>query len=185
MNNHKLLLSRLLAVFLFLGFTSILLSSTLLTDRWKSSTNWYKVKDGMSTSQIKEILGPPSSYGTGGMGPIWYYEGNVPGSGNVTGLIQFYRGRVWEIEIPVFDTPKTSTTQPISDRWKSSTNWYKVKDGMSTSQIKEILGPPSSYGTGGMGPIWYYEGNVPGSGNVTGLIQFYRGRVWEIEIPVF
>ena len=185
MNNHKLVLSRLLAVFLFLGFTSTILSSTLLTDRWKSSTNWNKIIGGMSTSQVTEILGLPSSYGTGGMGPVWYYKGNVPGSGKVTGYIQFYRERVWEIEPPVFATPKTSTTQPISDRWKSSTNWNKIIGGMSTSQVTEILGLPSSYGTGGMGPVWYYKGNVPGSGKVTGYIQFYRERVWEIEPPVF
>ena len=71
------------------------------------------------------------------------------------------------------------------DGWKSPDNWRKVTSGMSISQLEEILGLPTSKGTGGMGPIWYYEGYVQGSGNVTGNIQFFRRRVWDINKPVF
>ena len=154
-------------------------------DGWKSYTNWNLVKEGMSVSQLEEILGQPSSKGTGGKGPIWYYEGKVQGSGNVSGNIKFYQRRVWEINTPVFNVPIFSATKSISNGWKSYTNWNLVKEGMSVSQLEEILGQPSSKGADGMGPIWYYEGNVQESGKVSGNIKFYQRRVWEINTPVF
>jgi len=87
---------------IFFVFNTILLSSTLLVDGWKSYTNWNLVKEGMSVSQLEEILGQPSSKGAGSMGSIWYYEGNVQELGKVSGNIKFYQNRVWDINKPVF-----------------------------------------------------------------------------------
>ena len=100
MRNHKIDLPRQSTIFFI--FTTILLSTTLLVDGWKSPDNWKKVKKGMSISQLEGMLGLPTSKGTGAMGPIWFYEGYVQGSGNVTGNIQFYQRRVWDINKPVF-----------------------------------------------------------------------------------
>ena len=87
---------------IFFVFNTILLSSTLLVDGWKSYANWNLVKEGMSISQLEEILGQPSSKGAGSMGSIWYYEGNVQESGKVSGNVKFYQNRVGDINKPVF-----------------------------------------------------------------------------------
>ena len=92
----------MLLITIFFVFNTILLSSTLLVDGWKSYTNWNLVKEGMSVSQLEKILGQPSSKGADGMGPIWYYEGNVQELGKVSGNIKFYQNRVWDINKPVF-----------------------------------------------------------------------------------
>lgn len=79
---------------------------------------------------------------------------------------------------------RSTTTSPrilATDGWKNRDNWKRVKAGMSESQVREILGPPTSTS----GAQWYYEGDVPGSGKVTGNIFWSSHRVLTIDEPVW
>jgi len=65
--------------------------------------------------------------------------------------------------------------------WKDPANWARIRDGMSQSQVRAILGSPSSI----QDSRWYYEGDVPGSGTVSGNIFWLSHRVLVVYVPVF
>jgi len=68
-----------------------------------------------------------------------------------------------------------------SSGWKNPANWRRIKDGMSHSQVTEILGSPTS----SKFLTWYYEGYVAGIGEVSGNVGFLENRVMSTNMPVF
>jgi hypothetical protein len=68
--------------------------------------------------------------------------------------------------------------------WKESSNWEKIKNGMSEKQVIAILGKPTSI-SDGVFRILYYQGEVPGSGYVSGNVKLTDDRVYLLEKPVF
>lgn len=84
---------------------------------------------------------------------------------------------------------ETSSSQSQSDSigWKDKQNWQKIQDNMSSQQVIAILGRPTrqekleyvDYLT------LFWEGNVQGSGYVSGNILFSNNQVSIIKPPVF
>jgi hypothetical protein len=72
-----------------------------------------------------------------------------------------------------------------SPEWKTPAAWKRLKNGMSSAQVIAILGKPTSMESVGPYRTLFYQGDVPGSGSVTGTIKLGDDRVWEINIPVF
>lgn len=67
-------------------------------------------------------------------------------------------------------TPQNQGRIADSNKWKDPTKWRALKNGMSTSQVVELLGQPSQASSG----FWYYrqdqrtvEGNVYFAGDET------------------
>ena len=81
-------------------------------------------------------------------------------------------------------TTESGPKQPPEplEGWKNPANWMQIKQGMTQSQVRQILGPPTLT----EGSFWRYEGYVPASGNVSGYVLFgYANRVMGVDKPVF
>lgn len=81
--------------------------------------------------------------------------------------------------------PTKSTVLPFSTAWKNVSSWKRVRAGMSSAQVVAILGNPTSTNNFGGFQTLFYQGEVLGSGSVTGTIQLNDDRVWKINVPVF
>jgi hypothetical protein len=82
--------------------------------------------------------------------------------------------------LPTIDSVRKQSAGRV-EGWKNPANWKRIKPGMSEAQVRAILGSPTS--TGGL--TWYYEGDVPGSGTVSGNISWLFHRVSGSYMPVF
>jgi len=87
---------------------------------------------------------------------------------------------------------ETSNSESLTPGdWKVPSNWDRVVLGMSLEQITEILGRSTSYSTSydsssvGSGVTLFYQGDVSGSGYVSGNVKFFENRVTQINKPVF
>ena len=70
--------------------------------------------------------------------------------------------------------------------WKKKSNWARIRDGMSEKQVISILGKPTSIkDLGGGLRTLFYQGEVSGSGYVSGNVKLADDRVWLINVPVF
>ena len=73
---------------------------------WRSPANWDRIEEGMSEEQVVAILGPPTKREEQFLSYLQLsYEGQVEGSGFVSGNITLERNQVagWMVEPPVFD----------------------------------------------------------------------------------
>ena len=73
---------------------------------WTIPANWDRIEEGMSEEQVVAILGPPTKREEQFLSYLQLsYEGQVEGSGFVSGNITLERNQVagWMIEPPVFD----------------------------------------------------------------------------------
>lgn len=70
--------------------------------------------------------------------------------------------------------------------WRNPYTWQRVASGMSSLQVKSILGPPTS-STESLGSVTlYYRGHIDGKGYVSGNVKLNADdRVWLINKPVF
>lgn len=109
----------------------------------------------------------------------------LPGALRLLILIACFAGCTAAHRVPTNVSSQDHVPTQLDTRWHSPQNWDRLKLGMSFAQVTEILGPPTSTGAGGMGPLWYYEGPVPSSGQITGVVQFYQKRLWKIDKPVY
>lgn len=69
--------------------------------------------------------------------------------------------------------------------WQNPGSWEFIVDGMSPSQVISILGAPTSTKDDGAFKTLFFEGEVPGSGSVSGNIKFLDNRVFLVHKPVF
>ena len=70
--------------------------------------------------------------------------------------------------------------------WRDKNAWAMIKEGMSTEKVKSILGRPVRVDDLGNGhQKFVYQGDVIGLGMVSGNIEFYENRVYEIHSPNF
>lgn len=74
---------------------------------------------------------------------------------------------------------------PPKNGWQIPSNWSRIKNGMSESQVIAILGNPTSNKDLGPYRTLFYRGEVAGSGSVSGNIELTQDRVWQSNIPVF
>ena len=84
-------------------------------------------------------------------------------------------------------SPRPATSAQSRVPWQIPANWDRVKYGMSESQVVAILGQPTSRESAPAGHTFYYRGEVPGSGFVSGnvLIDTVADRVVGVNKPVF
>jgi hypothetical protein len=70
--------------------------------------------------------------------------------------------------------------------WRDKHAWGLIKEAMSTEKVKAILGRPARVDDLGNGhQKFVYQGDLIGSGMVSGNIEFYENRVYEIHSPNF
>ena len=70
--------------------------------------------------------------------------------------------------------------------WKKPSNWARILRGMSEKQVVSILGKPTSIkDIGGSYRTLFYQGEVSGSGFVSGNVKLSEDRVYSINKPVF
>ena len=75
----------------------------------------------------------------------------------------------------------------LNVKWHVERNWQKLRDNMSMSQVKNILGPPTSSETLYL-TTWKYEGYVSGYGDLVGVVTFdNNGQLMNLgtEPPAF
>ena len=80
--------------------------------------------------------------------------------------------------------PQATTPTTGKSPWKNPANWDRIKDGMSKAQVTAILGQPTSSEEMGVLTL-FYEGEVQGSGFVSGNVKLIDNRVHRTNKPVF
>jgi hypothetical protein len=71
--------------------------------------------------------------------------------------------------------------------WMTAAPWGRIKRGMSEQRVISILGSPTKREAAGTMLTLFYQGEVAGSGYVSGNIGLWsrENRVFSINIPVF
>lgn len=83
---------------------------------------------------------------------------------------------------------QTSTNQSparVTPGWMSPMAWNKVVRGMSEAQVISLLGNPSKRDVYAGSVTLFYNGFVPGSGQVAGRVSLFYGQVTAVFNPVF
>ncbi len=82
---------------------------------------------------------------------------------------------------------RTNESEPLTPGdWKVPSNWDRVALGMSLEQVTEILGTSTNQSLSvGSAVTLYYQGEVSGSGYVSGNVRFFENRVTQINKPIF
>ncbi len=75
--------------------------------------------------------------------------------------------------------------KPAAARWQNPLAWAQIREGMSRTQVEEILGKPTSVEAVIDYQTLLYKGDVPGSGTVSGTVKLTDDRVSEIIPPAF
>ncbi len=82
--------------------------------------------------------------------------------------IQEIKLRLSKIESLLGSPSNAQQSVTSRDGWKSVMNWRKLTEGMSTSDVRNILGEPHRL-DGGTVANWYYQND--------GRITFFQGKV--------
>jgi hypothetical protein len=69
--------------------------------------------------------------------------------------------------------------------WQIPFAWTRLKNGMSRVEVEEILGPPTSVESVLDYQTLLYQGDVPGSGMVSGMVKLVDDRVSQVDAPDF
>ena len=85
----------------------------------------------------------------------------------------------------VSDSTGTGFATGSPKGWKISANWNRIKRGMASQQVIDILGQPTRREVVGSYLDLFYEGRVSGSGYLSGNVMLQHNRVWKVNIPVF
>lgn len=160
-----------------------------VTFAWKHPSAWTLVRSGMSERQVISLLGRPTrrTVSPGRVFRTLFYQGEVEGSGYVSGNVQLSRDedRVTYglIDRPVFsrDTVAESLTpEQLVEGQKSARECLAAQSppaqpahplvGLSKTQIRERLGPPSQEGT----YSWHYE-------TPSGAVGIYFDENYRVE----
>jgi len=98
---------------------------------------------------------------------------NLSGCSRKNSRTQALEDRIQYLEQRLAESnPSSSQTNYTPDnKWHIKGNWRKLKDNMSMSQVKNILGPPTSTNTLYL-TTWKYEGYVSGYGDLIGVVRF-------------
>jgi len=67
--------------------------------------------------------------------------------------------------------------------WLDSSNWARVRFGMSESEVVQILGPPTSAREEKSARVLFYAMEIGNDGILGGSVTFRDGRVAEVAVP--
>ena len=105
-------------------------------------------------------------------------------------IVQQQSRRIEALERTLATLTGQSTTPSASSRprqtpggFKNPSNWDQLKNGMSRQQVIAILGRPTSQSEFGLRLL--YEGDIPGSGFVSGYVAVIDNRMIGYGKPVF
>jgi hypothetical protein len=87
-------------------------------------------------------------------------------------------------EPPAHESAKV-VIKTFAARWQNPLAWTQIREGLSRAQVEEILGKPTSVEAVIDYQTLFYNGDVPGSGTVAGVIKLTDDRVSEINPPAF
>ncbi len=121
------------------------------------SNNIDQVRVGMTTQQVREIMGTPGATATA--------TGNITTYRYKTGLITFQYGQVIKIEKGIITSSQTVTPSTTG-------NIGAVKIGMVPSQVTAIMGNPLATQSFGSITLFKYT---------TGVVSFKNGQVVKVE----
>jgi hypothetical protein len=90
------------------------------------------------------------------------------------------------VSVPTQNEPRPTA---FSSNWHDPENWKRIRSGMSTSQVEQILGKPTSTNSirsySGRFVTYLYQGDVPGVGRISGNIEFSdKDQVMLVQPPV-
>lgn len=94
--------------------------------------------------------------------------------------------RISKLEATVENKQVGSVSYAKPDAWHDMSSWGQIKPGMSHQQVKSILGSPTKRSVDYIKYVkMYYQGNVQGSGYVSGYVELNSDdRVITINPPV-
>ena len=106
--------------------------------------------------------------------------------GIILSIAFWYFVVIFDLDFKPDHVPTNADTAPA---WHWEDNWESITTRMSISQVKSILGEPTSLGLWSSGDrvkSMFYEGNVVGSGNARGIIEVGTdGQVYLVKKPHF
>lgn len=80
--------------------------------------------------------------------------------------------RISRLEATLKSKQLDSVSYAKPDAWHYMNNWGQIKQGMSHEQVESILGKPTKRSVNSINYVkMYYQGNVQGSGYVSGYIE--------------
>lgn len=158
-------------------------------DAWRQVDARAKLNSGMTQEQVERVLGKPARIRTtrtdAGMTRDLEYRSGDDKDWMVVNFMDGQRmssysvARLGASEVP--DGPQ---------KWRTPSNWLKVRPGMSLDQVEAILGKPTAKAyAGGMAQealsAWLYDIN-PESDPATGMIVLdATSRVITVMTPLF
>jgi len=95
---------------------------------------------------------------------------------------------------PITAPPLSKTATPMSSSgnsrgWMQESNWRKLRKGVSSEQAIMLLGTPTRREQTTLGFKLFWEGEVPGSGRISGNVEFSDNQIKygsaSIHPPVF
>ena len=86
---------------------------------------------------------------------------------------------------PVVEEKVKVPPRPLAAPWHNPQAWARVTEGMSRSQVEEILGKPTSVDAVIDYQTLNYKGDTPGGGVLTGSVKLTDDRVTAVSPPDF
>jgi hypothetical protein len=109
--------------------------------------------------------------------PCSSYAQNSDRIGQLEKEIREIKLRLSRLEGNPGDSRNSQNNVLSSDRWKSKSNWRQLKTGMSTDDVRKLLGEPW-YIKGGSIEFWYYQ-----KGTMESSLTFVQGHLNEWQEP--
>jgi len=69
--------------------------------------------------------------------------------------------------------------------WQIPFAWTRIKNGMSRTDVEDILGPPTSVDSVLDYQTLNYKGDAPGRGTISGSVRLVDDRVAQVNAPDF
>ena len=80
--------------------------------------------------------------------------------------------------------PRPSAAEPPSSAWLNSTNWDRIRAGMSELEVIKALGPPSTMRVDDDARILLYALEIGTDGFLSGSVTMKDRQVVQVEKPV-
>ena len=112
-------------------------------------------------------------------------KANVPGAATSVALPQATEDR--ESFLKRLRAELTSSAARESGPWSDPKSWENVRKGLTSAQVRGILGRPHKQKLSispRISDVWIYEGDLNADGKKErGIVNFSNGRVYSVEKP--